>query len=51
MDPDDQLARENLRFCNTELAKMPVRAATPDTALEPAPPPPALKRRGSARRR
>lgn len=51
MDPDDQLARENLRFCNTKLAKVPVRAATPDTALEPAAPPPALKRRGSARRR
>ena len=49
MDPDDQLARENLRFCKRKLAKVRVRGGA--TALEPAVPPLALKRRGSARRR
>jgi len=47
MDPDDQLARENLRICETKLAKVPVRAAR----TKPAAAPPALKRRGSARGR
>lgn len=29
MDPDDELARENLRFCVMKLARVPANSATP----------------------
>lgn len=36
MDPDDELARENLRLCVVKLARVPANSATPDQALQPA---------------
>lgn len=36
MDPDDELARENLRYCEMELAKLPANSAPPDQAPQPA---------------
>lgn len=36
MDPDDELARENLRFCVMKLAIVPANSATPNQALQPA---------------
>lgn len=50
MDADDQLARENLRFCTMKLANVPAISATPNSTLEPSSPsvaPPLLHRRPS----
>jgi Flp pilus assembly protein TadD len=33
MDPEDELARENLRFCRARMAR---KTATPDKRLQPA---------------
>ena len=36
MDPNDELAAENLRFCVTKLARVPENSATPNQAPQPA---------------
>jgi len=35
MDPGDELAKENLRFCVMKLARVPPNSATPNPALQP----------------
>ena len=35
MDPGDELAKENLRFCVMKLARVPANSATPNPALQP----------------
>jgi Flp pilus assembly protein TadD len=34
MDPDDELARENLRFCVMKLARVAANSATPNQARQ-----------------
>jgi Flp pilus assembly protein TadD len=50
MDADDQLARENLRYCTMKLTKVPASSATRNSALESSAPS-LRRRRGSVRSR